>query len=222
MNTCSWSPRNVSTVEIVASTVGHREPKIWPIPNPRHSAGKSWNDWFSSVPSTPTTENYAANEVSRPKRLPRKKYKIFKILKIDVFFIFFEFSKSGFSWFWWCFWLITIRIPIETVLAVGQNRYVEDFARKSSVGTAVFRMPRVITTTGVLLRIDINDFCQRKFSDFFFRFSSEDMARVKHQRLAVFCCFLPCTLCSKAKIAMSRILLENRVLGRQYFACHGL
>ena len=175
---------------------------------------------FRVSPAPPQPKTMRQTKYLGPRDCHEKKYFIFKNLKIDVFFIFFEFSKSGFSWFWWCFWLITIGFPIETVLAVGQNRYVEDFARKSSVGTAVFRMPRVITTTGILLGIDMNDFSKRKFSDFFFRFSPEDMARAKHQRLAVFCSFLPCTLCSKAKIAMSRILLENRVLGRQYFACH--
>ena len=83
----------------LGTTVRHMEPKIWPIPNPTLSAGKSWNEWFSSVPSTPTTENYAANEVSRPKRLPRKNIfyfqnfenrcilHIFRVLKIWIFMI---------------------------------------------------------------------------------------------------------------------------------------
>ena len=31
------------------------------------------NWWCSRVPSTPTTKNYAGNEVSRPKSIPRKK-----------------------------------------------------------------------------------------------------------------------------------------------------
>ena len=44
------------------------------------------------------------------------------------------------------------------VPAVGRNRYVTDLTQKSSVGTAVFRMPRVIPTTGVVFSIDMIDF----------------------------------------------------------------
>ena len=32
------------------------------------------NTWCSRVPSTPTTKNYAGNEVSRPKSIPRKEF----------------------------------------------------------------------------------------------------------------------------------------------------
>ena len=44
------------------------------------------------------------------------------------------------------------------VPAVDRNRYVANFPRKSSVGTAVFRMPGVIPTTGAHFSIDMNDF----------------------------------------------------------------
>ena len=126
-----------------ATTVGHPKPKIWPIPNPTPSAGKSWNDWFSSVPSTSTTENYAANEVSRPKRLPRKNIFIFQ--NFENRFIFHIFR--------------VLKIRIFMILVMFLTNYNRDSYTKLS---------------------------QRE-----------------------------------AEIAMCRIFLENRVLGRQYSACHG-
>ena len=60
---------------------------------------KTWNEWFSRVPSTPTTKNYAGNEVLRPKIIPRKKtfflqkmffrniFHFFRHLNISIFAI---------------------------------------------------------------------------------------------------------------------------------------
>ena len=52
------------------------------------------NGWCSGVPSTPTTKNYAANEVSRPKSFPRKKYFFCRKSFFAIFFICFDISKS--------------------------------------------------------------------------------------------------------------------------------
>ena len=78
-----------SFLQEMSQTMTHL-PERNPIPNLTFSAGKSWNDWFSSVPSTPTTENYAANEVSRPKRLPRKKIYFFQNFENLCIFHFFR------------------------------------------------------------------------------------------------------------------------------------
>ena len=56
------------------------------------------NWWCSRVPSTPTTKNYAGNEVSRPKSIPRKKYFFLqKMFFRNIFHIFRHLKISNFE-----------------------------------------------------------------------------------------------------------------------------
>ena len=57
------------------------------------------NWWCSRVPSTPTTKNYAGNEVSRPKSIPRKKKFFLQKMFFAIFSTFFDTSTSRFSRF---------------------------------------------------------------------------------------------------------------------------
>ena len=52
------------------------------------------NERCSRVPSTPTAQNYAPNEVSRPKSFPRKKNIIFSKIKISQHFSLFSTAQN--------------------------------------------------------------------------------------------------------------------------------